>query len=362
MNDVVDYTQDALRTHVRPLLRLAVAEDCHLGDVTTETILAGLHHQKSDAKSVTAVQTTSSPVTEETTHKDLSKQARAELIAEEELVFCGEFWFRETFAYAPTLSSRDTTQDNEITFFKNEGDRVAKGEKIATIVTQAKTLLTYERIALNGVQHFSGIATLTASYVNVLNETSTLITDTRKTTPGYRLLEKYAVHIGGGSNHRFSLSDAFLIKDNHINLVGDIKKAVTIVLTARSKNTALASLPLVIECSSLHELKELISIGFSKSQSQLSEYTSEHTDGANPLINPLTLHSEDYVLLDNFNHQDLTQALKMIENRMRVEVSGGIGLADMSRLRTLSFYIDRISIGALTHSVKAADISMDITF
>ena len=205
--------------------------------------------------------------------------------------------------------------------FKKDGDTLNKGDIIAKISGKTALLLKGERTALNLLQHMSGIASATNSAVKLVEGTRTKITDTRKTLPGLRALQKYAVVCGGGFNHRFNLSDGAMLKDNHIDACGGIPNAVK---TIRGKLGHMVKVE--VETRNMEEVAQALEAG------------------------------ADIIMLDNFDYDMTREAVKFIDGRALVESSGGI------TLETLSGYaqcgVDIISIGALTHSVKALDISM----
>ncbi|MGE0815446.1 MAG: carboxylating nicotinate-nucleotide diphosphorylase [Vicinamibacterales bacterium] len=202
-----------------------------------------------------------------------------------------------------------------------DGARVEPGEVVAVVTGQARALLTAERTALNIIQRLSGVATLTAAYVEAARGRITVL-DTRKTTPLWRALEKYAVRCGGGTNHRAALDDAILIKDNHKRLAGGITPALTRALAGAN------GLRVEVEVESLAELDEALAAGASA------------------------------VLLDNFPTYDVRRAVEAVAGRAHVEVSGGVTLARMTELSTTG--ADAVSIGALTHSAPAVDLSLEI--
>lgn len=207
--------------------------------------------------------------------------------------------------------------------FVNDGDVVAKGTLIAKVEGSFRALLTGERTALNFLQRMSGIATATSIFVNAVKESNTKILDTRKTVPGLRLLDKYAVAAGGGTNHRIGLFDMVMIKDNHIKVAGSITRAVNEV---RSKISS--SIKIEVETTTLEEVKEA-----------------------------LTVHP-DVIMLDNMDNETMSKAVKLIDHSAKVEASGNMTL---QRIRNVAATgVDFISIGALTHSVSALDISMNI--
>ncbi len=206
-----------------------------------------------------------------------------------------------------------------------DGEQVAAGGTIATIAARAHAILGAERTALNLLSHLSGIATATARYVAACAGTKCAIVETRKTLPGLRALEKYAVRAGGGANHRLRLDDAMLIKDNHIAIAGGIEAALE---AARRRAGHLVKVE--IEVDSLAQLDEVLA----------------YPGGA------------DCVLLDNFSVADLREAVRRTAGRVMLEASGGITLETVAQVAATG--VDVISIGALTHSVIALDIGLDI--
>ena len=205
-----------------------------------------------------------------------------------------------------------------------DGEDVARNQTIAALEGDARALLGGERTALNLLSHASGIATATAAYVAAAGDAHCAICETRKTLPGLRLLEKYAVRAGGGANHRFRLDDAILIKDNHIAAAGGIGRALS---AARERAGHLVKIE--IEVDNLAQLDEVLQ----------------------------RIDSVDAVLLDNFSAADLRTAVRTIGGRLVVEASGGITLENIAEVAATG--VDLISIGALTHSVMALDIGLD---
>lgn len=213
----------------------------------------------------------------------------------------------------------------DVKLIKADGDEIAYGDVVLEVSGSSRSMLTAERTVLNFVQRLSGVASLTSKYVAELAGLHTQILDTRKTTPGMRLLEKYAVKVGGGSNHRIGLYDMILIKDNHVDFAGGIANAIT-----RTQKYLLEhnlKLNIEIETRSIDEVNQVLAIG--------------------------GVHR---IMLDNFSPELLSEAVKLIDGRFETEASGGI------TLQTLRSYaesgVDFISSGALTHSVKAMDLSM----
>jgi nicotinate-nucleotide pyrophosphorylase (carboxylating) len=204
----------------------------------------------------------------------------------------------------------------------HEGERVSAGTEIALIKGSYRALLTGERTALNFLQRISGIATTTAQYVQELKELKTVILDTRKTVPGLRMLDKYGVKIGGGTNHRIGLYDMVLIKDNHIKAAGGIIEAVVNV-----KNNLTRKIKIEVEVTNISEVKNALAAGV------------------------------DIIMLDNMSLPQMKEAVKLIGKKAKVEASGGVNLKSVRTIAKTG--VDYISVGALTHSVKALDISMN---
>lgn len=253
--------------------------------------------------------------TESTVSKSLNAVAVA--TAKSELVVCGGELFCATFRKLDPGCTADV--------LRGDGERAGPGEALWRIDGKARALLLAERTALNFVQRMSGIATLTQEYVRALPQGSrTRITDTRKTTPGLRALERYAVRTGGAHNHRDSLSSAVMIKDNHIIAAGGIRAALEMA-RAYAPHTS----KLEIEVESLEMLDEALAA------------------------------NADIIMLDNFAEGDIATAVARCKGRALVEVSGGITLQRIHSLASAG--VDVISVGALTHSAKAADISFGIS-
>jgi nicotinate-nucleotide pyrophosphorylase (carboxylating) len=202
-----------------------------------------------------------------------------------------------------------------------DGAHVRANEPIAFVTGEARALLTAERVALNFLQRLSGIATLTARFVAAAGGRITVL-DTRKTTPGLRVLEKYAVTCGGGTNHRRRLDDGILIKDNHERLAGGVGRAAAAALGRA------AGLPVEVEVESLTELAEALAAGAPR------------------------------ILLDNFTTHDIREAVTRVAGRAALEISGGVTLERMAELATTG--ADFVSVGALTHSAPAADLSFEL--
>ena len=215
--------------------------------------------------------------------------------------------------------------DPEIIFQEKikDGVKVARGKVLAEISGSARTILKGERVALNFLQRMSGIATITSKFCQEVKDFPVRIVDTRKTTPGLRVLEKYAVLMGGGYNHRFGLYDAVLIKDNHIAVAGGIKSAVNSVRKQISHTVKIE-----VEVENLSQLQEALKM------------------------------QVDIVMLDNMDLGTMKEAVKMAKGKSIIEVSGGITLGKVREIAQTG--VDLISVGVLTHSVKSLDISMEI--
>lgn len=272
-----------LQHKIDEIIIKALEEDMNYGDITTDTLISD--DQKSNAI----------------------------LIAKDKGIIAG----CEVFSRVFYLMDKEVVID----FHRKDGDLVEQKDIIAHISGPTKSILKCERTALNIIQKLSGIATMTYSFVNNTNNMPVRIVDTRKTTPGLRALEKYAVRVGGGYNHRFNLSDAVMIKDNHIKAVGSIKKAVEI---------AKAKIP--------HTMKVEIEV--------------ENLDGLKEALNA----EADIIMLDNMTINMMKEAVSIAKGKAILEASGNV---DLDRVKEIAETgVDIISVGALTHSVKAMDISM----
>ncbi|MDF2500073.1 MAG: nadC [Anaerosporomusa subterranea] len=265
------------------LLRQALIEDIGQGDITSEAIFYESHESK------------------------------GYLIAKKDMVLAG----LEVFARVFSLLDENV----KVTLHHVDGDRVKSGQKFAHIQGPTRSLLSGERVALNFLQRLTGIATETSRYVEACGDSGTIIVDTRKTTPGLRMLEKYAVTVGGGKNHRYGLDSMVLIKDNHIKAAGGILRAV-------------------------QKVRDHIS-PFIKIEVEVEEMQQVH-DALTAGVN--------VIMLDNMSLPMIEEAIRVINHQALVEVSGNITGERIAGLASRGVNI--ISSGALTHSVKAADISM----
>ena len=263
------------------IIKAALKEDMPTGDITTESL---------------AVK---------------PKQGEAILKAKADIVISGTTVFEQTIQFLEPNA--------KLKWLFEEGDLVYKGQNICVIEGDLIQILKAERVALNFLGRLSGIATLTRQYVKAIEGTKTVILDTRKTTPLYREFEKKAVLHGGAQNHRFNLSDAVMVKDNHISLMGGITAAVERIRRH-------CDLAIEVEASNLDQVKECVS---------------------------LNIHR---ILLDNMNNETLKQALKLIPTNIKTEASGNMTL---DRVRSVAeIGVDYISVGALTHSAPTADVSL----
>ena len=243
------------------------------------------------------------------------QQAHAYVITREDCVFCGKELIHEVF--------KIVDESGEVEVLVNDGDLVTANSQLFTATGSARAILTAERTALNFVQTLSGTATTTAHYVKALNNSSTQLLDTRKTVPGLRALQKYAVVCGGGKNHRIGLFDAFLIKENHIAACGGIAAAV------KQAKLNHPSKPVEVEVENLDELQQAIDAG------------------------------SDIIMLDNFSVPQIQQAVEVTAQRAKLEVSGNMTIEILAEYAQAG--VDYISSGALTKNVQSIDLSMRFT-
>ena len=236
-----------------------------------------------------------------------------ELICKEDGVIAGLDVFKRVFE----LLDKNT----EVTFACKDGDRVQKGQKLGVVRGDIRVLLSGERTALNYLQRMSGIATYTRKIADLLEGSKTKLLDTRKTTPGMRIFEKYAVKVGGGYNHRYNLSDGILLKDNHIGAAGGVKEAV-----AMAKEYAPFVRKIEIEVENLEMLKEALEAG------------------------------ADIIMLDNMSVEDMKEAVRLTAGKAETECSGNVTKENVAKLVDIG--VDYISSGALTHSAPILDLSL----
>ena len=242
-----------------------------------------------------------------------AKQGEVDLICKEDGIIAGLSVFKRVF----TLLDADT----EVTFFCQDGDAVKQGQKMGVVRGDIRVLLSGERTALNYLQRMSGIATYTNSITKLLAGSKTKLLDTRKTTPNNRIFEKYAVKAGGGYNHRYNLSDGVLLKDNHIGAAGSVAKAVEM-----AKEYCPFVRKIEIEVENLDMVKEAADAG------------------------------ADIIMLANMSHDDMKEAIRIIDGRAETECSGNVTRENIAKLIDLG--VDYISSGALTHSAPIMDISL----
>ena len=261
------------------VVRLALEEDIGSGDVTSQACVPE------------------------------SQKARGRFLAREPLVIAGVDLLAEIYGLRGGV--------DELTLFKRDGDSCAQGERIATVSGRARTLLECERVALNFLQRLSGVATAARRYADAVAGTKCRVLDTRKTTPGLRLLEKMAAAAGGVANHRVGLFDAVLIKNNHIAAAGGIRNAI--------ERARISGLPIEVEIHTREELREALDAG------------------------------ADWLLLDNLTPEEAARWIHEIAGRAQVELSGGITLANVRAYAETG--ADFVSSGAITHSARAMDIS-----
>lgn len=247
----------------------------------------------------------------------LDYQSRAHLIIKDEGILAGMELAKSILFYIdPALDVRLLMKDGQV---------VKKGDIGLEVLGSARSILSAERILLNCMQRMSGIATFTDRMLKLIAHTDTQLLDTRKTTPNFRLLEKWAVFIGGGTNHRFGLFDMIMLKDNHVDYAGGISNAI--VATKNYLKGLEKNLKVEIETRSLEEVKEVLEIG-----------------------------GVDIIMLDNMDAVTMKKAVKMIDKRYKTEASGGITAENIVEVAECG--VDFISVGALTHSVKSLDISL----
>ena len=271
--------------HLKEIIQEALKEDIGMGDLTSGSIFSSEHKSKGT------------------------------FIAKSEGIVAG--------LEALTNAYNILGDDVEVVLHKKDGDKVLKKDVVATVEGSTRVLLSAERVILNIVQHLSGIATSTSEVINLLNDESITVTDTRKTLPGLRALQKYAVLCGGGKNHRFRLDDGVMIKDNHIKAAGSITKAVE-----RVRSNIGHMVKIEVETESKDQVLEAVDANV------------------------------DVIMLDNRTPAEIKELAKVIPDNITVEVSGGITPETINNFRGCG--ADVISLGWLTHSVKALDISFNL--
>ncbi|ALC05468.1 putative nicotinate-nucleotide pyrophosphorylase [carboxylating] [Corynebacterium deserti GIMN1.010] len=279
-----------MRHHIEKLVRAALDEDAPWGDISSQTFIPS------------------------------AASVQAQLVAREPGVFSGSLLIDASFHLLdPTI---------DVSLSVGDGEKFSAGDVLGTITGNARAILQGERIALNFCQRMSGIATLTSTYVAEVAGTKARIVDTRKTTPGLRLVERQAVRDGGGFNHRTTLSDAVMLKDNHLAIIEASGQSITDALT-----TLKATLPhttrVEVEVDRIEQIEPILAAGV------------------------------DTIMLDNFTIEELIEGVELIGGRAIVEASGGVNLNTVAKIAATG--VDVISVGALTHSVRALDLGLDIT-
>lgn len=273
---------------IEAIIDLALLEDIRSGDVTTEAVYYD------------------------------NEKARAKFVAKQAGVVAG--------TQVVQMVVDAVSEDIELTWSVDDGDRVTSGQELGSIKGPAGAILVAERTMLNFFQRMSGIATAVREFVDLIEHTEAHILDTRKTAPGHRVTDKWAVAIGGGENHRFGLYDRYLIKENHIRVAGSIEKALKMCISHREINE-LDDLEIEIEVTNLEELREAL----------------EYPD-------------VDYIMLDNMSLADMKEAVEIADGRVLLEASGNVSTETIVGIAETG--VDFISIGSITHSVKAMDISL----
>lgn len=277
------YNMATMKINVDELIWMALKEDITSEDITTNAIMRE------------------------------DKLGEAQLLCKQDGIIAGLQVFERVFKLLD--------EKTEIVFHAKDGDKVKKGDLLATVTGDICTILTGERVALNYLQRMSGIATHTRQLVDLLGDAKTKLLDTRKTTPNMRIFEKYAVKIGGGTNHRYNLSDGILIKDNHIGAAGGIKEAVSL-----AKEYAPFVRKIEVEVESMEQVKEALEAG------------------------------ADIIMLDNMDNATMKKAVELIAGRAETECSGNVTAERVKDI--IETGVDYVSCGALTHSSSILDVSL----
>lgn len=272
-----------LKLNMDPLIMSALREDISSEDVSTNSVMP------------------------------TPKQGEADLICKQDGIICGLQVFERVFQLLD--------ESSRVEFYVNDGDAVEKGQLMARVYGDIRSLLCGERTALNYLQRMSGVATYTHGVAALLEGTKTRLLDTRKTTPNNRIFEKYAVTCGGGNNHRYNLSDGVMLKDNHIGAAGGVKEAI-----AAAKAYAPFVRKVEVEVENLDMVRDAVEAG------------------------------ADIIMLDNMTHEEMAKAMELIAGKAEVEVSGNVTKENIAKLTDLG--VDFISSGALTHSAPILDISL----
>ncbi len=277
------YNRTTMKINVDELIWMALKEDITSEDITTNAIMRE------------------------------DKQGQAQLLCKQDGVIAGLEVFERVFQLLD--------EKTQVEFYFKDGNRVKNGDLLATVTGDIRTILSGERVALNYLQRMSGIATHTRQLVDLLGDAKTKLLDTRKTTPNMRIFEKYAVKVGGGTNHRYNLSDGILIKDNHIGAAGGIKKAVEM-----AKEYAPFVRKIEVEVESLEQVQEALDAG------------------------------ADIIMLDNMDNATMKKAVAVIDGRAETECSGNVTAERVKDI--IETGVDYVSCGALTHSSPIMDVSL----
>lgn len=277
------YNRTTMKINVDELIWMALKEDITSEDITTNAIMRE------------------------------DKQGQAQLLCKQDGVIAGLEVFERVFQLLD--------EKTQVEFYFKDGDQVKNGDLLATVTGDIRTILSGERVALNYLQRMSGIATHTRQLVDLLGDAKTKLLDTRKTTPNMRIFEKYAVKVGGGTNHRYNLSDGILIKDNHIGAAGGIKKAVEM-----AKEYAPFVRKIEVEVESLEQVQEALDAG------------------------------ADIIMLDNMDNATMKKAVCLIDGRAETECSGNVTAERVKDI--IETGVDYVSCGALTHSSPIMDVSL----
>lgn len=278
-----------MKKELTKIIEMALSEDKALNDITSDLLIPA-NHQISFA-----------------------------IKPREEIVLCGSDTIKLCFAILKK-SKKFSQAKIKLEILTEDGQVIKPHQTIAKGHGDAKLIFAAERVILNLMQHLSGVSTLTKKFVDIIDNNQTQILDTRKTIPGLRTLEKYAVKCGGAQNHRLNLQDMILIKDNHIAACGGIVAAISKAKKSKKK--------IEVECDNLNQVREAISM------------------------------QPDIIMLDNMNQSQIKEAQKIIGEKCKIEISGGINLDNIKNFCDLN--VDYISIGSLTHSARAVDIGLDI--
>lgn len=277
------YNRTTMKINVDELIWMALKEDITSEDITTNAIMRE------------------------------DKMGEAQLLCKQDGIIAGLQVFERVFKLLD--------ENTKITFQAKDGDEVKSGELLATVTGDIRTILTGERVALNYLQRMSGIATHSRQLVDLLGDAKTKLLDTRKTTPNMRIFEKYAVKVGGGTNHRYNLSDGILIKDNHIGAAGGIKEAV-----ALAKDYAPFVRKIEVEVENMEQVEEALEAG------------------------------ADIIMLDNMDNATMKKAVQLIDGRAETECSGNVTAERVKDI--IDTGVDYVSCGALTHSSPILDVSL----